>query len=79
MNVDLKIKKIPNVFVQFVIIIGKIEGNMNDLPVWELVEKANKLLENPNVEIYFKFTCGFCGSRQTFSEKNLLFQEGIMN
>jgi hypothetical protein len=48
-----------------------------DLPWTELVNKAMKLLRNPRVTLFGKWTCRGCGSRQTFEEHDRLFTSGI--
>ena len=48
-----------------------------DLPRDELLAKAEEVLRTiPNSKVYFKFSCQNCGSRQTFSEPNKLFESG---
>lgn len=49
-----------------------------NLPVTQLIEKINKTLNKyPNSDIFVKFTCIHCGSRQTFSEPNTIFADGV--
>ena len=48
-----------------------------DLPRDELVRLANEVLQTmPGMNVYFKFTCAHCGSRQTFAEPNTLYTSG---
>jgi len=48
---------------------------MSDLPINELLERADKAIEN-GATIFFKFTCEKCRARQTFEEPNTLFTSG---
>ena len=48
---------------------------MADKTYEELLPIMTEVLEGGNV-FWAKFTCGFCGSRQTFEEKNCLFTSG---
>lgn len=48
---------------------------MSDLPVRELLERADKAIESGAI-VFFKFTCEKCGARQTFEEPNTFFISG---
>jgi predicted RNA-binding Zn-ribbon protein involved in translation (DUF1610 family) len=41
-----------------------------------VLDEANKLLENPNVNLYQKFTCIGCGNRLTMEEPNTFYTSG---
>jgi DNA-directed RNA polymerase subunit RPC12/RpoP len=48
-----------------------------DLPINERVKRGNAALAmHPGAQIFYKFTCAKCGSRQTFSEPNTLYPWG---
>ncbi len=48
-----------------------------DYPLDEIQARANAAMENfPNADVYFKFTCAACGSRQTFDVPNTLYTTG---
>lgn len=48
-----------------------------DLPLMEAVAQANdQLLHSPSVEVYQKWTCSNCGSRQTMEDKNVFYTQG---
>jgi len=47
----------------------------HDLPINELVRKAEELVEM-GILVFFKWTCEKCGSRQTFPEPNTLYKNG---
>jgi len=50
-----------------------------DLPLSELVEKADEVIKMGRgfAKVYFEWTCVHCGSRQTFPEANALWMWGI--
>jgi hypothetical protein len=51
-----------------------------DLPVRELMERANSALKEFsqfNPEVYFKFTCKECGERCVLEEPNHLYQYSV--
>ncbi len=49
-----------------------------DLPIDVLVKSANKALAlYPDAQVFFKWTCGKCDSRQTFEKPNTLHSSGI--
>jgi hypothetical protein len=48
-----------------------------DHPFYEVYENVNDILEkNPGAEVFFKFTCENCMTRQTFDIPNTLYKEG---
>lgn len=50
---------------------------MSDYPLSIIVEQADQILaKNPTAELYQKFTCGNCGSRQTMDRPNSFYREG---
>lgn len=48
---------------------------MSDLPVNELLKRADEAIGNGAV-VFFKFTCEKCGARQTFDTPNTFFIGG---
>ena len=49
----------------------------NDYPIEDCVKTIEDLRKsNPGVEIYQKWTCRHCGSRQTMAEKDTFFRSG---
>lgn len=51
-----------------------------DLPRVELCRRAQEVLEEwgpEHTDIYFKFTCQWCGQRCTLEEPNQLYENGI--
>jgi len=46
-----------------------------DLPLAQLAEMANKLIEKGHL-VFMKFTCEKCGARLTFEEPNTFYKEG---
>lgn len=48
---------------------------MADLPFDECVKSANTAMRQ-GMSIHQKFTCGFCGIRQTMSEPNRMYRQG---
>lgn len=49
-----------------------------DIPVQQLVEQAELAISKmPGSNVFFKWTCRNCGSRQTFEEPNKLYTSGI--
>jgi transcription elongation factor Elf1 len=48
---------------------------MSDHPFYECVDAASALIEK-GADVYQKFTCAKCGSRQTMEEKNKFFKTG---
>ncbi len=49
----------------------------NDYPLEDCAAAAERILAKiPTAEIYQKWTCDHCGSRQTMGEKNVFFTSG---
>jgi DNA-directed RNA polymerase subunit RPC12/RpoP len=48
---------------------------MADHPLEECAKSAEKLIENGH-QVYQKFTCEKCGSRQTIDEPNVFYTSG---
>jgi len=46
------------------------------IPIQECTKRAKELMKN-GATVFVKFTCGYCGSRQTFGEPNIFYIEGI--
>ena len=46
-----------------------------DIPIQEALTLAQKWMDN-GCTVFFKFTCGNCSARQTFSEPNTLYAKG---
>jgi len=46
-----------------------------DLPIPELLDRAQMWLES-GWTLFFKWTCEKCGSRQTFTKPNTLYEYG---
>ena len=46
-----------------------------DLPWDTLIERADAAIESGGT-VYFKFTCYYCGARQTFDKPNSLYTTG---
>lgn len=50
---------------------------MNDLPFDECVLQASRIKYlDPKSLIFQKFTCAFCGSRQTMEKEDTFYEEG---
>lgn len=52
-----------------------------DLPREEVVKRAEQVIallahRGQRARVYFKFTCGHCGARQTFDKPNSIFADG---
>lgn len=47
----------------------------DDLPVEEILEKAQEIIDRGGI-VLFKFTCEYCGSRQTSAEPNTFHSAG---
>jgi len=45
------------------------------IPIQEALQAADRIIERGGI-VYFKFTCGCCGARQTFDKPNTLYQKG---
>jgi hypothetical protein len=57
--------------------LGKVNIVMPDISRDELMKRANQFLkEFPDSEVFFKFTCRKCGERCSFSEPNILYENG---
>ena len=51
---------------------------MTDLPAKQLIEAGDEALGMfKGCEVFFKFTCDRCHSRQTFGEPNIFYATGI--
>ena len=49
----------------------------NDLPREEIMDMAEEILQrNNHARVYFKYTCPHCGERCSFTEPNVLWEEG---
>jgi hypothetical protein len=48
----------------------------HNYPLNQILEEADKLLANPNVSVYQKFTCAGCGNRLTIEEPNTFYTSG---
>jgi hypothetical protein len=46
-----------------------------DHPFEEVAHQADMLIDG-GATVYFKFTCEYCGTRQTFEEPNRLYTRG---
>ena len=46
-----------------------------DGPFNEVADEAEQYIK-VGATVYFKFTCEHCGSRQTFTERNTLYETG---
>jgi hypothetical protein len=52
--------------------------DIRGLPFREAAIRASELLvEHPTAQVYFKFTCEKCNSRQGFETPNTLYESGI--
>jgi len=51
------------------------ERRVKDLGLEEVTRRA-RFWREQGFDIYFKFTCKYCGSRQTFEEPNKVFTSG---
>lgn len=54
----------------------------SDLPLQQALAKAEEVISRhtalgQKAEVYFKFTCQHCGSRQTFDKPNTIHTSGI--
>jgi len=47
----------------------------HDLPIPELLRRAQEAIK-AGWNVYFKFTCEKCGSRQTFDKPNVFYKKG---
>lgn len=49
-----------------------------DKPREEILEMANQVIEHSHgtAKVYFKYTCHHCGERCSFTEPNVLYEEG---
>jgi len=47
----------------------------NSITVQECIKRAEELMKN-GATVFIKFTCGYCGSRQTFEKPNAMFTSG---
>jgi hypothetical protein len=47
-----------------------------DYPLMEMAVEANKHVES-GATVWQKWTCRFCGSRQTMEQKNVFYTSGI--
>jgi hypothetical protein len=48
----------------------------HNYPMDDILTEVNKVLENPNVSVYQKFTCAGCGNRLTIEEPNTFYTSG---
>jgi hypothetical protein len=48
-----------------------------DYPINECLAAAEQLIRGGVADVYQKWTCQHCGSRQTMEEKNKFFASGI--
>lgn len=56
-------------------IVEKDENAEDDLPVEEIIKRAQEVIDRGGF-IFFKFTCNFCGSRQTGATPNAFHSAG---
>lgn len=47
-----------------------------DFPLLECAKKAEEHLATGRANVYQKWTCGYCGSRQTMEEANIFYKRG---
>jgi hypothetical protein len=48
----------------------------HNYPMDDILTEVNKVLENPNVNVFQKFTCAGCGNRLTIEEPNTFYTSG---
>lgn len=45
-------------------------------PFRDVLQQADKLLQQPNIDIYQQFNCGTCGMKQTMAVANTFYTKG---